>query len=79
VSYSFTPGARLRIHIVSTRDRKPGFLMVSAGVRPRRRLTVEEVVAQDIADRKAERQEIARLLGSGEAMTEDSGIALATS
>jgi hypothetical protein len=38
---------------------------------PKRHLTVEEVVAQDIAERKAERQEIARLLGSGEAMTEE--------
>jgi hypothetical protein len=38
---------------------------------PKRHLTVEEIVAQDIAERKAERQEIARLLGSGEAMTEE--------
>jgi hypothetical protein len=27
VSYSFPAGVRLRIHIVSTRDRKPGFIL----------------------------------------------------
>jgi hypothetical protein len=37
----------------------------------KRRLSVEEYVAQEIEQRKAERQEIARLLGTGEAITKE--------
>jgi hypothetical protein len=38
---------------------------------PKRRLSVEEYVALEIEQRKADRQEIARSLGAGETMTED--------
>jgi hypothetical protein len=38
---------------------------------PKRRLSVEEYVAQEIEQRKAERQELARKLGAGEAITKE--------